>query len=95
MYKKPRRNAITSAIEIEREGMWMEVEIEGTYLPGEPMTRDYPGSGPDIEDIKATSDGVEIELTDEETEEAWERLMEKSEDADPDAGWEDMRGDDF
>lgn len=37
-------------------------DFDFSYAPGEPQTRDYPGSGPEIEITKVTLNGVEIPL---------------------------------
>ncbi len=37
-------------------------DLEFTYSPGEKATRDYPGSGPEVEITKVLLNGVEIPL---------------------------------
>jgi hypothetical protein len=48
----------------------IEVEITCRYYPGEPSTRDRPGSAPWCEFESATVDGMDFELTDDEIDEA-------------------------
>lgn len=37
-------------------------DFDFSYTPGEPATRDYPGSKPEVEIIKVTLNGVPIPI---------------------------------
>lgn len=81
---------VKSDMLIERDGVEICVDIRGTFTPGFPGCWHQPNGDPgwppepvDVEDISASTDGVEVELSDDELENAREKLLEVAGDSEP------------
>ena len=55
--------------------MSVEILLQGTYVKGTAETRIDPACPAEIEDLKAFHNGVELDLSEQETEEATEALL--------------------
>ena len=88
---------VESKMIVERDDEELELEIEGemvAYVPGRhsgPAEMCFPSEGGYVEDIAAKLDGVEFELSEDETERASEILT--SVDVDNDLDFEDKNYD--
>jgi hypothetical protein len=79
-----KRQEVACTITIERNGREIEVEVTGTYCPGRPECRylrngdpGYPAEPSEIVDLVAKlPDGIEVVLTERETEAATDALFE-------------------
>jgi hypothetical protein len=69
--------------------MSVEIILQGTYIQGTAETRIDPACPAEIEDLKAFHNGVELDLSEQETEEAEASLLSQYEELEAEGPEED------
>lgn len=80
-----------ASLEIERDGMLLDVQVEGCWQPPEPASWEHPGDPGGWEDVQAVDlEGFAVELTAEEQRQA-EHALAQALEREQARGWEDDR----